>query len=495
MAGEALMERPAELVARESGPMALATLSERDFEQRVTLLKLAQDRVKRIQRELMIDDEDYGTIPGTRKPTLLKPGAEKLCQFYHLIPTFRDDWIEGDGGTTPHLRVRVHCELHLDTKDGPVVGEGLGAANSWEKKHRYRGGQRVCPACGCEGTIRRSSFEKDGDRGWYCHDKAGGCGTAFKSTEPKIVQQQAGQVENPDPFEVENTLLKMAAKRSQVDAVLRTTATSGLFTQDVEEFGQAGTVEGTAPKATAAAQAPAPATTTPKTEAKAPPGPKAVPAPATAPPQASQAPSPDGLEYVKAVSLSTAEKKPSRIEMEDGRAGTTFDTKVATLAAEAKEKHLPVKAVYTNSDKKGRDGTPYVNLTSLALVDTSQPPLPIPQDDGEPVGQPELMHTKPRQVTASTPPWKGQSYWVITTKCRTYLTFNPVYAAMAQDLLDKKKPAIIAFETKRLAPGADGKDRGLYNEITTFDEVSETTVADIVPFAEREDPALVQEAL
>ena len=29
---------------------------------------------------------DYGVIPGTKKPTLLKPGAEKLCRLFNLRP-------------------------------------------------------------------------------------------------------------------------------------------------------------------------------------------------------------------------------------------------------------------------------------------------------------------------------------------------------------------------------------------------------------------------
>jgi hypothetical protein len=230
----------AALVRRESsGAMSLALLSDQDFDQRLQLLRRGQDRIRRIQREIMVPDEDFGIIPGTLKPTLLKPGAEKICQVYNLVPTFEERTIEGDGVTTPHLRIRQICNLHLQSSDGPIVGEGVGAANSWEKKHRYRGGQRVCPKCHVEGSIKRSKFEdrKTGDKGWYCHDKAGGCGGQFRSDDPAIIEQQAGQVENPDPFDVENTLLKMATKRAHVDAVLRTTATSGLFSQDLEDMG------------------------------------------------------------------------------------------------------------------------------------------------------------------------------------------------------------------------------------------------------------------
>lgn len=240
-----LMERPetatdefAMVQRGQTGAMALALLSEQDFEQRIVMLKLARARVERVQRELMTEDEDYGVIPGTKKPTLLKPGAEKLCQAYRLVPTFIEQLIEGDGEARPHLRVLSRCSLHLGSKDGPIVGEGVGAANSWERKYRYRSAQRACPSCGCEGTIRRSKFEdrETGDKGWYCHDKAGGCGAQFRSTDPKITEQQGGQVDNPDPYDVENTLLKMATKRAQIDAVLRATATSGLFAQDLEDL-------------------------------------------------------------------------------------------------------------------------------------------------------------------------------------------------------------------------------------------------------------------
>lgn len=228
------------LIRREdAGVMGLALMADKDFENRLEILKKGQERVRRIQKDLMVKDEDYGVIPGTPKPTLLKPGAEKLCNVYGLVATFDERTIEGDGEATPTLRVRVTCYLHRGSKDGPVVAEGSGAANSWEKKHRYRAAERACPSCGVVGTIRRSKFpdRETGDKGWYCHDKKGGCGTNFHSEDPSITDQQLGQVENPDPFDVENTLVKMATKRAYVDATLRATATSGLFTQDLEDDG------------------------------------------------------------------------------------------------------------------------------------------------------------------------------------------------------------------------------------------------------------------
>src|ERR1019366_9978741 len=40
-------------------------------------------------RTIMVLDQDFGEIPGTHKPALLKPGAEKLCSFFGLEPEFR----------------------------------------------------------------------------------------------------------------------------------------------------------------------------------------------------------------------------------------------------------------------------------------------------------------------------------------------------------------------------------------------------------------------
>jgi hypothetical protein len=226
-----------------SGAMALAVMPDEEFERRLAAMKKGQERVRRIQLELMegpTEDNpegvDYGVIPGTKKPTLLKPGAEKICNAYGLVPTFEETWVEGDGLTSPHLRLRMKCLLHVGDAEGPVVGQGVGAANSWERKHRWRRGERACPSCGVEGSILRSkNADETGDRGWFCWAKKGGCGANFSADAPAIVQQEVGDVENKDPYDTENTLLKMAKKRSHVDATLTTTATSGLFSQDVED--------------------------------------------------------------------------------------------------------------------------------------------------------------------------------------------------------------------------------------------------------------------
>jgi hypothetical protein len=231
-----LVADPVAIVKREqAGMLAMATMSESEFEVRLIALKRGQDRIKRIKQELMEQDAHYGVIPGTKKPTLLKPGAEVLCSIYGLRPDFIPTLESGDGVSTPTLRVTMRCELHLGDITGPVVAVGYGSANSWERKHRYRRGERVCPTCGVVGQVIKGKDEYGG--GWLCWRNKGGCGAKWPDGAPEIEQQQVGDVENPDQYDLENTLLKMAKKRAHIDAALTGTASSDLFTQDLEENG------------------------------------------------------------------------------------------------------------------------------------------------------------------------------------------------------------------------------------------------------------------
>jgi ssDNA-binding Zn-finger/Zn-ribbon topoisomerase 1 len=231
----------AALAESSSGAMALAMMSEDEFSSRLAAVQKGVERVRQIQKTLMVgptkdnpEGEDYGIIPGTKKPTLLKPGAEKLCAFYRLVATFDVRTEYGDGTSRPWITVGAKASMHLGSEDGPVVGEGYGTSNSSEHKHRYRSAKRACPACGSVGAISKSKFPDrvTGLFGWYCRD----CKANYGPDDPAIVEQALGQVVNPDPADVENTCLKIAKKRAFVDGTLTTTATSGLFAQDVEDM-------------------------------------------------------------------------------------------------------------------------------------------------------------------------------------------------------------------------------------------------------------------
>jgi hypothetical protein len=91
-------------------------------------------------RRIMVKDQDFGEIPGTHKPTLLKPGAEKLCNFFGLEPEFTPiaeeiDWTGAQHGGEVFCYARYRCRL---LREGRVVGVGEGSCNSFEAKYRYR---------------------------------------------------------------------------------------------------------------------------------------------------------------------------------------------------------------------------------------------------------------------------------------------------------------------------------------------------------------------
>ena len=187
------------------------------------------EKVQRLMKSALIKDEHYGVIPGTNnKPTLLQPGAQKLCFLFRLVPRFHVERVDLPGN---HREYTVRCELE-NSQSGVHVGEGVGLCSTMESKYRWRKAERVCPHCSGD-FIKRS---KSDDKGWYCYAKLGGCGENFGPKDSRIVGQEVGRKENPDIADAYNTVLKMAKKRAFVDATLTTTAASDIFTQDVEDM-------------------------------------------------------------------------------------------------------------------------------------------------------------------------------------------------------------------------------------------------------------------
>lgn len=118
-------------------------------------------------------NHDFGIIPGTGKPTLLKPGAEKLIMLLGLTTEFEiieseRDFDEG------FFQYQVRCTL---LKNGVSVTQGFGSCNTMEKKYLKQ-----------------------------------------------------------DPYTMDNTVLKMAKKRALVDAALLVGSLSDVFTQDIEDM-------------------------------------------------------------------------------------------------------------------------------------------------------------------------------------------------------------------------------------------------------------------
>jgi len=218
-------------------------------------------------RRIMVKDQDFGEIPGASKPTLLKPGAEKLCNFFGLEPEFTPivedvDWTGAQHGGEVFCYVRYRCRL---LRDGRVVGVGEGSCNSWESKYRYRwvtedqvperldraslskrGGRRTL----CEFGFAIERGDSTGPYGkpaehWQRFREAIAAGTA-RSVEKLTrrgnsaaweidVDTTLYRIPNPDGADVVNTVQKMAQKRALVAATLIATSASEFFTQDIED--------------------------------------------------------------------------------------------------------------------------------------------------------------------------------------------------------------------------------------------------------------------
>lgn len=116
--------------------------------------------------------KDYGIIPGCDKPSLLKPGAEKINMMMGVTSEYDimdkvEDYEKG------FFAYNIKCTL---SKNGYKITEGVGNCNSRERKY---------------------------------------------------VSQ--------DPYSITNTILKMAKKRAYIDASLTVASLSDIFTQDVDD--------------------------------------------------------------------------------------------------------------------------------------------------------------------------------------------------------------------------------------------------------------------
>lgn len=212
---------------------------------------------------------DYGTIPGSKKPSLYKPGAERLCAAFGLAPHFDTlTGVEQWDATEPLFFYRILCRLvHIDS--GLVVATGIGSCNSRESKYRYRWVTEDKLPAGVDkskletqtGTIREFGFaveraETSGQYGkpaayWQQFKEAIANGTARKiqmdTKKGKSDGWEIGgttyRIPNDDIFSLVNTIDKMATKRALIAATLIGANASEFFTQDVEDLAGFGLAE------------------------------------------------------------------------------------------------------------------------------------------------------------------------------------------------------------------------------------------------------------
>lgn len=161
------------IVQQETNPMMIIDGIKLDRVQQ-SMSKIQQ--FQKVIQNTLVEGHDYGAaFYGAAKPSLLKPGAEKILMLLGLSSEYEiiekiQDYDEGFFAYT------VRCVLK---KNGMIITEGLGHCNSKEKK--YEG-------------------------------------------------------EKQDKYMLGNTCLKMAKKRAQVDATLTVASLSEVFTQDIEDM-------------------------------------------------------------------------------------------------------------------------------------------------------------------------------------------------------------------------------------------------------------------
>ena len=221
-----------DLARYETAGVALAD-SDRLTPVKVEEVKEQIALIRELMASVMKKDEHYGVIPGTQKPTLLKPGAEKLGFTFRLSPRFDIEVVPLERN---HRDYRVTCTLTA-IRTGREWAQGVGSCSTMESKYRYRHGEpedtgRFVPG---EYWAARKANQLD-----KAQDILGGKGFITKKIagQWKVMKLAEGKVENPDIADVFNTVLKMAKKRAHVDAILTATAASDIFTQDVEDFHQ-----------------------------------------------------------------------------------------------------------------------------------------------------------------------------------------------------------------------------------------------------------------
>ena len=154
---------------------------------------------------------DYGIVPGTKKPSLWKSGSEQILAMFQIAV----EPVVEDLSVDDCYRYRVTTRL-TNSRTGEFLGAGLGEASTDETKYKWR---RTYSKPEFEATdperrrIKYGQYKKGND--WV-------------DTEEMQVRQE--------PSDLANTVLKMAKKRSQIDATLTVTGASSMFEQDLEDL-------------------------------------------------------------------------------------------------------------------------------------------------------------------------------------------------------------------------------------------------------------------
>lgn len=172
-----------------------------------------KDRIHAIQMlmtQVLKKDTDYGIIPGMprgTKPSLWKPGSEQILAMFQIAV----DPVVEDLSSDDCYRYRVTTRL-TNVLTGEFLGAGIGEASTDETKYKWK-------ACWSKAEFDNTDPER----------------RRMKYTTYDNQTKEQMQVRQ-EPADLANTILKMAKKRSQIDATLTVTGASSMFEQDLEDL-------------------------------------------------------------------------------------------------------------------------------------------------------------------------------------------------------------------------------------------------------------------
>jgi hypothetical protein len=163
--------------------------------------------IQEVMKAVMKEEVHYGVIPGCAKPSLYKPGSEKLLSTFRIAI----EPIVEDLSTPDEARYRVTTRA-TSMENARYLGSGVGEASSAEEKYQWR-------AAVCEQEFEETPEDRRRNK-WK--------GSKNGAYQVKQVRTNVA--------DVANTVLKMAKKRSQIDVTLTVTAASDIFAQDIEDL-------------------------------------------------------------------------------------------------------------------------------------------------------------------------------------------------------------------------------------------------------------------
>lgn len=199
---------------------AITTQSSREIQQWTspTHIKERVTAIQKLMKEVLKPGTkendwsgDYGIVPGTKKPSLWKSGSEQILAMFQIAV----EPVVEDLSVDDCYRYRVTTRL-TNSHTGEFLGAGVGEASTDETKYKWRR------------TYSKPEFEAtDPDRRRIKHSQYKSGGNWVDSEEMQVRQE---------PADLANTVLKMAKKRSQIDATLTVTGASSMFEQDLEDL-------------------------------------------------------------------------------------------------------------------------------------------------------------------------------------------------------------------------------------------------------------------